>query len=121
MNIAIATIRVALVGVVASLVGVAAGAQAQTPASSPAGVLDGVQERSIQTTSFTSQRSYTTEGYGQPETDKAVGIKLDQNLQLQVNAEREALPIGAYPADDNAKGNRVQLIYQLDESTLPLR
>lgn len=119
MNRAIATLQAGTVGAFILWAGLASVTQAQTP--SAADLLSGVQERSIQNTSFSSQRSYGTNEYSQTDADKSAGIKLDQNLQLQVESEREALPIGAYPTDDNAKGNRVQLIYQFDEPTLPIR
>ena len=79
--------------------------------------LSGLQERSVRqaptpfpSTSFPNQNVQ--------QNSDAVGLRLNQNLQLRVSSERDKNVSGIYPEDSTATGNRIQLLYQIDSTDL---
>ncbi|MCY7390120.1 MAG: hypothetical protein LH647_01060 [Leptolyngbyaceae cyanobacterium CAN_BIN12] len=75
--------------------------------------LSGLQERSVrQTPAPSSNTPFPNQNVQQ--NSEAVGLRLNQNLQLRVSPERDKNLSGVYPEDSTATGNRIQLFYQID-------
>lgn len=76
--------------------------------------LSGLQERSIRQTSAPSpSTSFPNQNVQQ--NSETVGVRLSTNLQLRISPERDKNVSGVYPEDSTATGNRIQLLYQIDQ------
>lgn len=87
--------------------------QAETLGS--ASSLSGLQERSVRQTPAPSSNTSFPNQKVQQNSD-VLGLRLNQNLQLRVSSERDKNLSGIYPEDSTATGNRIQLLYQIDQT-----
>ncbi|PZV12333.1 MAG: hypothetical protein DCF22_12725 [Leptolyngbya sp.] len=106
--------RLAIVslGSIATLLGLMNAVQAAPLGS--ASSLNGLQERSVRQTPAPSATAPLSNQNVSSKAD-AVGFRLNSNLQLRVSQERDKNLSGVYPEDSTATGNRIQLLYQIDQ------
>ncbi|MBM0743108.1 hypothetical protein JOY44_16085 [Phormidium sp. CLA17] len=86
----------------------------QAVPSGSASSLSGLQERSVRRTSAPSSVIPLANQKVQSNSD-VVGLRLNPNLQLRVSPERDKNLSGVYPEDSTASGNRIQLLYRIDQ------
>lgn len=104
---------IAVFGTVAVLLSFVSAAQAQTEPMGSAASLDGLKERTVARPSpyapvLAPQRSTDVPGGSER------GLQLN-NVQLIVSPERGNSQVGVYPTDDPSSGNKVQVLYQLNQ------
>jgi hypothetical protein len=87
---------------------------AQAAPLGSASSLSGLQERSVRHTSAPSSTALPPNQNVQQNSD-TVGLRLNSNFQLRISPERDKNLSGVYPEDSTATGNRIQLLYQIDQ------
>ena len=106
---------IAAFGTVAILTSVALPTLAQTQPMGSAASLDGLQERSVVRPSTTAPVSLSPQRSTDVPAGSERGLRLDKKVQLLVSPERGTSQVGVYPTDDPSSGNKLQVLYQLDQ------
>jgi prephenate dehydratase len=104
---------IAGMGTVLLLMSLAVAASAQSQPVGSASALEGLQERTIQR-SHTSPNSpiLLKSNRSASETDFLPSFL--QNFKFDVSTEKGQLQTGVFPVENTSQGNRVQVLYQLD-------
>ena len=106
---------IAAYGTVLMLTSFGSAAHAQAEPMGSAATLDGLEERSVARPTpnapvpFSPQRSTDVPGGSER------GLQLNNDVQILIRPERGTSQVGVYPADDPSSGNKVQVLYRLDE------
>ncbi|MBW4471080.1 MAG: hypothetical protein KME45_11850 [Stenomitos rutilans HA7619-LM2] len=88
---------------------------AQTKPMGSAAALDGLQERSVARPSSNAPVSSSPQRSTDVPAGSEKGFQLNQKVQFVISPERGTSQVGVYPADDPSSGNRVQVLYQLNQ------
>lgn len=88
---------------------------AQAKPIGSAASLDGLQERSIARPSSNAPISSSPQRSTDVPAGRENSLQLNNKLQLIVSPERGTSQVGVYPADDPSSGNKVQVLYRLDQ------
>ncbi|MBD2038182.1 hypothetical protein H6F86_27780 [Phormidium sp. FACHB-592] len=105
---------IAVFGTVLMLSSFGSAAYAQAEPMGSAAALDGLEERSVTRpvpnapVPLSPQRSTDVPGGSER------GFQLN-DVQILIRPERGTSQVGVYPADDPSSGNKVQVLYRLDE------
>ncbi len=106
---------IAAFGTVLTLTGFVSAAHAQAEPMGSAAALDGLEERSVTRPApnaplpLSPQRSTDLPGGSER------GFQLNNDLQILIRPERGTSQVGVYPTDDPSSGNKVQVLYRLDQ------
>jgi hypothetical protein len=106
---------IAAFGTALMLTSFSSAAHAQAEPMGSAAALDGLEERSVARPAPTApvplspQRSTDIPGGSER------GLQLNNDVQILIRPERGTSQVGVYPADDPSSGNKVQVLYRLDE------
>ena len=106
---------IAAFGTVAILTSIAIPTHAQDKPMGSAASLDGLQERSVSRPSTTPPVSSSPQRSTDIPAGSERGLSLTNKVQLLVSPERGTSQVGVYPADDPSSGNKLQVLYQLDQ------
>jgi hypothetical protein len=106
---------IAAFGTVAILTSAALPTLAQTKPIGSAASLDGLQERSVARPSTTAPVSSSPQRSTDVPAGSERGFSLTDKVELLVSPERGTSQVGVYPADDPSSGNKLQVLYQLDQ------
>jgi hypothetical protein len=103
------------VGTVIILTNTAFPTLAQTKPIGSAASLDGLQERSVARPSSSAPVSSSPQRSTDVPGGTETGLQLTNKVQLIVSPEKGTSQVGVYPADDPSSGNKVQVLYQLNQ------
>ncbi|MBW4578107.1 MAG: hypothetical protein KME42_00855 [Tildeniella nuda ZEHNDER 1965/U140] len=106
---------IAAFGTVAILTTVAMPTFAQEKPMGSAASLDGLQERSVARPSSQDPVSLSPQRSTDIPAGSEASVQLYDKVNLIVGPERGASQVGVYPADDSSSGNKVQVLYQLNQ------
>lgn len=106
---------IAAFGTVMILTSAALPTFAQTKPMGSAASLDGLQERSVARPSPNAPISSSPQRSTDVPPGSERGLQLDKKVQLVVGPERGTSQVGVYPTDDPSSGNKVQVLYQLNQ------
>lgn len=106
---------IAAFGTVMVLTSFALPTLAQTKPIGSAASLDGLQERSVAAPSTKAPISSSPQRSTDVPAGRETGLQLNNKVQLIVSPERGTSQVGVYPADDPSSGNKVQVLYRLDQ------
>mgnify|MGYP000172402948 CR=1 FL=1 len=103
------------VGTVIILTNSAFPSLAQNQPIGSAASLDGLQERSVARPSANAPLSSSPQRSTDVPAGTEAGLQLNNKVQLIVRPEKGTSQVGVYPADDPSAGNKVQVLYQLNQ------
>ncbi|PSB24268.1 hypothetical protein [Stenomitos frigidus] len=106
---------IAAFGTAAILTSLATPTFAQAKPMGSAASLDGLQERSVSRPSTSAPVSKSPQSSTDVPAGSERGLRLDKKVELIVSPERGTSQLGVYPADDPSSGNKLQVLYQLDQ------
>ena len=106
---------IAAFGTVAILTSVAIPTSAQTKPMGSAASLDGLQERSVAKPATSVPVSVSPQRSRDIPVGSERGFNLTDKVQLVVSPEKGTSQVGVYPADDPSSGNKLQVLYQLEQ------
>ncbi|MBW4690176.1 MAG: hypothetical protein KME27_00245 [Lyngbya sp. HA4199-MV5] len=106
---------IAALGTVMILTSAAFPTVAQTKPMGSAASLDGLQERSVARPSSDAPISSSPQSSTDVPAGSQRGLQLDKKVQLIFSPERGTSQVGVYPTDDPSSGNKVQVLYQLNQ------
>ena len=106
---------IAAFGTVAMITSLALPTFAQTKPTGSASSLDGLQERSVSRPTAKAPVSLSPQRSTDVPAGSESGLRLDKKVQLIVSPEKGTSQVGVYPADDPSSGNKLQVLYQLNQ------
>jgi hypothetical protein len=104
---------IAGMGTVLLFMSLAIAASAQSQPVGSASALEGLQERTIQR-SHSSSNSPILPKSNHPASETDFLPPFLQNFKFDVSTEKGQLQTGVFPVDNTSQGNRVQVLYQLN-------
>lgn len=106
---------IATFGTIVILTSFASAACAQVKPIGSAASLDGLQERSVSRPSSNAPVSLSPQRSTDVPGGSERGLQLTNKVQLVVSPERGTSQVGVYPTDDPSSGNKLQVLYQLNQ------